>query len=168
MTYKTATSVTDLPHSAIQITSPSIADGRIQQVHAKESHGGENRAPGLTVHGLPESARFLSIVADDPDALKPAGKVWVHWNAFNIPARGERVDIAPGAQLDGDLGATSGGGRGWEGMAPPDGEHTYRFAVFASRDPIQVDLTRPWTIEDFERAYGHKTHRKAMIEGRFG
>lgn len=168
MTSPNTTSVTDLPNPSIQVTSSSIADGRIQKVHARQTHGGENRSPGLTVHRLPESARFLSIVADDPDAMKPAGKVWVHWNLFNIPVRGELIDILPGGKIEGDAGTTSSGDRGWEGMAPPDGVHTYRFAVFASREPIQVDLNRPWTIEEFERAYGQQTLRKAMITGQFG
>lgn len=162
------TSVTELPNPSIKITSSSIADGWIQQVHAKESHGGENQSPGLTVHGLPDDSRYLFIVGDDPDAVKPAGKVWVHWNQFNLPVRGELIDILPGGQLEGDAGMTSGGSFGWEGMAPPDGVHTYRFAVFASDEPVQVDTGKPWTIEDFERAYGHKMHRRAMIEGRFG
>jgi Raf kinase inhibitor-like YbhB/YbcL family protein len=152
---------------SMRLTSSSIADGRIQQIHAARSHGGDNQAPGLTVHGFPDEGQYLSVVADDPDAVVPTGKIWVHWNVFNVPHRGETVDLRAGQALDGTPGLTSGGASGYEGMAPPDAEHTYRFAVFASAEPIQVDTTRPWTVEDFERAYGNKTLRVALIEGRF-
>jgi Raf kinase inhibitor-like YbhB/YbcL family protein len=157
------------PHArSMRLTSASIADGRIQRVHAARSHGGEDQTPGLTVHGFPDEAHYLSVVADDPDAMGPTGRVWVHWNMFNVPHRGESVDLRPGQPMDGTPGITTGGRSGYEGMAPPDGEHTYRFAVFASAEPIQADTTRPWTVEDFERAYGNKTLRVALIEGRFG
>jgi Raf kinase inhibitor-like YbhB/YbcL family protein len=153
---------------SMKLTSSSIADGRLLKAHAARSHGGEDQTPGLSVHGFPEEANYLSVIADDPDAVGPAGRVWVHWNLFNVPARGEHQDLRAGQAYDGEPGLTSGGKRGYEGMAPPDGEHTYRFAVFASAQPIQADTTRPWTIEDFERTYGNKTLRVALIEGRFG
>jgi phosphatidylethanolamine-binding protein (PEBP) family uncharacterized protein len=94
------------------------------------------------------------------------GKVWVHWNVFNLPAQGA-VTIAAGQKLSGDIGQTSGGGRGYEGMCPPDGVHTYRFAVFASRDKLQVDTRTPLTIDAFEGKYGSQVLAKAQIAGKF-
>ncbi|TFZ01318.1 YbhB/YbcL family Raf kinase inhibitor-like protein [Ramlibacter rhizophilus] len=152
----------------MQLTSASIADGQIQQVHASRSKGGEDQPLSLTLHGVPAGARYLAIVADDPDAVKPTGKVWVHWNVFDVPRAGEVVDIRAGEALDGVTGRTTSGAQAYEGMAPPDGTHTYRFAVFASSDPLNVETGKAWTIDDFERAYGHRTLAKAQIEGRFG
>lgn len=151
----------------MQLTSSSIADGQIQRVHAAPQKGGQDQPPALTLKGVPDEAKYVSIVADDPDALKPAGKTWVHWNVFNVPLQGKELDIRAGQSLDGEVGLTSGGQRGYEGMAPPDGVHTYRFAVFASRAPLQVDTGKAWTIDEFERTYGSKAVAKAMVEGRF-
>lgn len=151
----------------MQVSSTSIANGQIQAVHAAKSKGGQDQPLALTVRGIPGEARYLCIVGDDPDALKPAGRVWVHWNVFNVPLQGDTLEIPAGQPPGGEAGTTSSGHRGYEGMAPPDGEHTYRFAVFASREPIKVDTGKAWTIHEFERSYGSQALGKAMTEGRF-
>lgn len=150
----------------MELSSSSIVGGQIQKPHACRGKGGTDQPLQLTIGGLPPDANFISIVADDPDAVRPAGKVWVHWNMFNVPAHGD-MTIAAGQQLSGDAGQTSGGGRGFEGMCPPDAVHTYRFAVFASRDKLQVDTGKPWTIDAFEARYGRQMLAKAQIVGKF-
>jgi Raf kinase inhibitor-like YbhB/YbcL family protein len=150
----------------MKISSSSIVGGQIQQAHACRAKGGTDQPLQVTIHELPADAHFISIVADDPDAMKPAGKVWVHWNVFNIPASGE-LNIAAGQKLSGDEGQTSGGRRGYEGMCPPDGVHTYRFAVFASRDKLQADARTAWTIDAFEAKYGGNVLAKAQVTGKF-
>lgn len=150
----------------MQLSSSSIVGGQIQKPHACRAKGGMDQAVQLTIRGLPADAHFISIVADDPDAVRPAGKVWVHWNVFNVPAHGD-LAIAAGQKLSGDIGQTSGGGQGYEGMCPPDGVHTYRFSVFASRDKLQVDTSKPWTIDAFEAKYGREVLAKAQITGKF-
>lgn len=151
----------------MELTSSSIVGGQIQQPHACRGKGGSDQPLQLTVRGIPADAKFLAIVADDPDAVKPAGKVWVHWNVFNVPVQGGELAVAAGQPLAGEAGRTSGGGRGYEGMCPPDGVHTYRFAVFATRDKLQVDAGQPWTIAAFERQFGPQLAARAMITGRF-
>jgi hypothetical protein len=150
----------------MQLSSSSIANGRIAQPHACRGKGGTDQPLQLSVHGLPADAKYIAIVGDDPDAVKPAGKVWVHWNVFNVPASGN-LDIAAGQQPSGVVGTTSGGGRGYEGMCPPDGVHTYRFAVFAFKDEVQVDARTAWTIDAFEQKYGAQAVAKAQISGKF-
>jgi len=150
----------------MELTSSSIVGGQIQKPHACRAKGGTDQPVQLSIRGLPADAKFISIVADDPDAMKPAGKVWVHWNVFNVPAHGE-LTIAAGQQLSGDIGQNSAGGRGYQGMCPPDGVHTYRFAVFASRDKLQVDTRTPLTIDAFESKYGSQVVAKAQISGNF-
>jgi len=150
----------------MELSSSSIVGGQIQKPHACRGKGGTDQSLQLTVRGLAAEVRFISIVGDDPDAVKPAGQVWVHWNVFNVPAQGA-IDIAAGQPLPGDVGQTTGGARGYEGMCPPDGVHTYRFAVFASRDKLVVDTRTPWTIARFESQHGAQVVAKAQITGRF-
>ncbi|MBL0418873.1 YbhB/YbcL family Raf kinase inhibitor-like protein [Ramlibacter sp. AW1] len=157
----------DIPTS-LTITSSSIADGRIQRVHACREQGGEDQSLSLTVHGLPPETRFLCVIVDDPDAMKPTGKVWVHWNVFNIETRGEMVDFRAGQPLGGEVGLNSSGQAAYQGMCPPDGRHTYRLAVFASRERLQVDTSKPWTLDDFQRAYGNRTIGSAQVSAQFG
>lgn len=150
----------------MQVASSAIVGGHIAQVHACRGKGGADQPPPLSIRGIPAGANYVSIVADDPDAVKPAGKVWVHWNVFNVPASGQR-DLAAGEPLAGDVGRTSGGARGYEGMCPPDGVHTYRFAVFATREKLKVDASHPWTIDRFEAKFGAEVLAKALVTGKF-
>ncbi|HEY0822696.1 MAG TPA: YbhB/YbcL family Raf kinase inhibitor-like protein [Ramlibacter sp.] len=150
----------------MQLTSSSIVGGHVARPHACRAKGGSDQPPQLSVRGIPPEAKYLAIVSDDPDAVRPAGKVWVHWNVFNVPASGQ-LDVAAGAHLPGDLGTTTGHAQGYEGMCPPDGVHTYRFAVFATKDRLQVDPRKPLTIDDFEAKFGAHVIAKAVISGKF-
>jgi Raf kinase inhibitor-like YbhB/YbcL family protein len=151
----------------MRLSSSSIAGGRIQQVHACRGKGGIDQSLQLAVDDIPAEARYIAIVGDDPDAVKPAGKVWVHWNVFNVPVAG-RLILDAGQKPSGDIGRTSGRAHhGYEGPCPPDGVHTYRFAVFATQDQLQVDTRQEWTIDAFEAAFGPQVVAKAMLTGAF-
>lgn len=150
----------------MELSSSSIVGGRIAKAQACRAQGGTDQPPQLAVRGIPPEAKYLAIVADDPDAVRPAGKVWVHWNVFNVPASGE-LQLAAGAQPGGEVGRTTGHAHGYEGMCPPDGVHTYRFAVFASKDKLQVDTHTPWTIDAFEQHFGVQLLARAMLTGQF-
>lgn len=151
----------------MELSSSSIAGGRIAPPHACRAKGGSDRSLQLDIRDIPHEGRYLAIVADDPDALRPAGKVWVHWNVFNVPAAGRHMEVAAGEKLAGDVGHTSGNTSGYEGMCPPDGVHTYRFAVFALREKVKVDTGEAWTIDAFEAKFGEHVVAKAMIIGAF-
>lgn len=150
----------------MELSSSSIVGGRIAKAHACGAKGGADQPLQLSVRGIPPEAKYLAIVADDPDAVRPAGKVWVHWNVFNVPVEGE-LQLAAGAHAPGEVGRTTGNARGYEGMCPPDGVHTYRFAVFASRDKLQVDTHTPWTIDSFEGRFSAQLAARAMLTGQF-
>ena len=150
----------------MQVSSSSIVDGRIAKPQACRAKGGSDQPPQLSVRDIPAEARYVCIVGDDPDAVRPAGKVWVHWNVFNVPAA-DALDIAAGESLQGDVWSTTGNAKGYEGMCPPDGVHTYRFAVFACRDPLKVDPRTPLTIDAFEAKFGAQVLDRAMMSGQF-
>lgn len=154
----------------LSLTSASIQDGKIERAHACRQQGGKDISPQLSIKSIPTEAKFLAVVSDDPDAVRPAGKVWVHWNLFNIPKKSDELDIAAGGTSDGDPGRTSGGVKGYEGMCPPDGIHTYRFAVFALSEKIELGGffgPSAMTIESFESKYRQLVLAKAVISGKF-
>lgn len=151
----------------MELSSSSIAGGRIATPHACRGKGGSDQSLPLSIREIPGEGRYLAIVADDPDAVAPTGKVWVHWNVFNVPAAGRHMEIDAGQQPAGDVGHTSGGASGYEGMCPPDGVHTYRFAVFALQDQVKIDTKAAWTIDAFEVKFGSQVVAKAVITGRF-
>ena len=154
---------------AMQLSSSSIVEGKILKEHACASHGGRDVSVQLSVKGIPADAKFLSIVMDDPDAVPVAGKTWVHWNLFNIAASG-LANIDAGAAPAGDAGRASGGSKTYEGMCPPNGTHTYRFAVFATKEKVDVGGffgPSAMTIDYFSSKFGALVVGKAQISGQF-
>lgn len=156
------------PQQSLNITSSSFVDGKIAQRHACGGQGGDDISPQITVSGLPVGSAFLAIVMDDPDAMAPAGKVWVHWNVVNIPAAS--LSFAAGAKPAGEQLRNSGGGSSYAGMCPPDGVHVYRLAVFALKEKLDTggffgpsDLT----IERFVSEYGDRILASKVIKGKF-
>jgi Raf kinase inhibitor-like YbhB/YbcL family protein len=148
------------------LRSSSIVDGKIAKVHACPDMGGKDRSVHLQIDGLPAGTRFVTIVVDDPDALQPAGKVWVHWNVFNIAVDGSSLTIPAGQPPKGDTGRSSGDMQGFEGMCPPNGTHTYRFAAFATAEKW-TPPAKTLTIEATEAALGPKALGKALLTGKF-
>lgn len=154
----------------INVTSESIVEGKINKIHACSKFGGRDSPVQIRAENVPEGAKFLALVADDPDAVRPAGRVWVHWNVFNVSSTGSTFTLESGVMPKGDLGRTSGNAKGYEGMCPPDGVHKYRFAVFALSERIETGGffgLSAMTIEQFETKYRSLIVGKGQIEGKF-
>ncbi|AQT70103.1 putative kinase inhibitor protein [Anaerohalosphaera lusitana] len=114
----------------IEITSPAFEEG--QSIPARYTDDGVNISPPLNWKGLPEEAKSLAIIADDPDA--PA-KTWVHWVVYNISPESSGLDegMAKDEKMpDGTMqGMTDFGSVGYGGPAPPSGTHRYFFKIYA-------------------------------------
>ena len=98
-----------------------------QQIPSKYTCDGENVHPPLQISDVPESAKSLALIMDDPDA--PMG-TWVHWTMWKIdPATSEiREDSVPEGVMQ---GVTSFGKPGYGGPCPPSGTHRYFFKLYA-------------------------------------
>jgi Raf kinase inhibitor-like YbhB/YbcL family protein len=110
----------------LHVSSSAFADG--QPIPQKYSCDGENVSPPLEWEGVPDSARSLAILCDDPDA--PAG-TFTHWVLYDIPAGVTR--LSEGAANIGEAGLNDFGKVGYGGPCPPhkDGAHRYFFHVYA-------------------------------------
>jgi Raf kinase inhibitor-like YbhB/YbcL family protein len=137
----------------MRIWSRIFEDG--QEIPAKYTCDGENVSPEITWSGVPESARSLALIMDDPDA--PHG-VFVHWLIWNIPA-GENaltdgIGIAAERSSGGSQGRNGFANLGYGGPCPPSGTHRYFFYLYAL-DTV-LDLAPGATREELERAMqGH-------------
>ncbi|MBN2456139.1 MAG: YbhB/YbcL family Raf kinase inhibitor-like protein [Sedimentisphaerales bacterium] len=65
----------------IKITSSAFEDGDL--IPAKYTCDGQDISPPLQWQSVPESAKTIALICDDPDA--PMG-TFVHWVLFNLPA----------------------------------------------------------------------------------
>ena len=114
----------------IEVTSPAFAEGELMP--ATYTADGEDISPPLEWTGVPEGAKSIALINDDPDA--PVG-TWVHWVLYNIPPDVTSLEenmppdetLANGARQ----GTTDFGRIGYGGPAPPSGTHRYFFKVYA-------------------------------------
>ena len=122
---------TDVP-AAIEVTSPAFtADEEIPVVF---SCAGRNISPPLAWTGVPDDARELALVVDDPDA--PRG-TFTHWILFGLPP--STSSLAEGTVPAGAKQArNSAGSAAYAGPCPPSGTHHYRFTVYALDEPLAV------------------------------
>ena len=108
----------------MKITSPAF--GNNQPIPSRFTCDGDNVSPPLVFSDVPDNAKSLALIVDDPDA--PLG-TWVHWVVFNIPK--EVREIKENSVPQGVQGLTSAGQPSYQGPCPPSGTHRYFFKLYA-------------------------------------
>jgi hypothetical protein len=152
----------------MKISSAGINEGQIDKVHACSNKGGKNQSPQISISGIPGGTSHITIIIDDPDAVSAAGKTWVHWNVFNVRVSGNEYSLGAGEKPSGIIGKNSGG-KGYGGMCPPDGRHTYRFAAFATKGDVKVKTSgwkgKAYTIDKFRKDFSASIIESAQTNG---
>lgn len=143
---------------SLKITSSAFSDNSL--IPAKYTCDGENINPPLEISGVPESAKSLALIVDDPDA--PVG-LWIHWVAWNINPKTK--SIPEGIQSVGVNGLNTRGKAGYDGPCPPDKEHRYFFKIFAL--DTQLDIPQKGTADDLLKAMDGHIVEKAELIGRY-
>lgn len=129
-------------------------------IPAEYTCDGQDVSPALSISQVPENTKSLALIMDDPDAVKPAGKVWNHWIVFNIPAG--TTGIPKGEEPKGIHGKGTSGNLKYHGPCPPDAEHRYFFKLYAI--DTELDLEEGVSKEDVEEAMkGHIIKKVELI-----
>lgn len=147
---------------SLTLTSPAFADGEaIPQEYGREYR---NVNPPLSIDGVPTEAVSLALAFDDPDALEVAGTIWDHWVLIDLPP--DVSEIEEGSPpVEATEGTNDFDEVGYDGPAPPEAEHTYRFRLFALDEALGLDSNA--TIADVEdAAQGHLVD-SATLTGTF-
>jgi Raf kinase inhibitor-like YbhB/YbcL family protein len=121
-----------VPALALQISSPAFADG--QPIPAKYARGHTNLSPVLRIKGVPDRAKSLALIVDDPDA---PSALFTHWLAWNIsPQHALFLEGRPprGAVV----GKNSLGHVKYDGPFPPSGTHRYVFHLYALDSSLKL------------------------------
>lgn len=108
----------------------STAFGNGEFIPAKYTCVGDGISPPLSFSEIPEGAKSLALIVDDPDA--PGGD-FVHWLVWNISVSG---DILGGVQ-----GKTSFGENKYGAPCPPSGVHRYFFKIYALDSLLDLPVT---------------------------
>ena len=140
---------------SLVLTSTAFAPGG--KIPAQYTCEGRDVSPALAWTGVPESAKSLALIVDDPDA--PSG-TFHHWGAYDIPASTRSIarGQAVGPQATNDAGTS-----GYMGPCPPKGHgpHHYHFKLYAL-DVETLGLPTGAKIPDVEQAA--KQHQIARGE----
>jgi len=75
-------------NAAMAMTLNSPAFQQNGHIPSKYTCEGEDVSPLLAWEGVPNGAKSLALIIDDPDAPDPKAPkmVWVHWVVYNMPA----------------------------------------------------------------------------------
>src|SRR5271167_2822798 len=149
----------------MEIRSAAFAPGA--PIPTKYTCSGENISPALSFSGLPQSARSLALIVDDPDA---PGGTFSHWVVYNLPPQTTHLDeaVKKGTAIPGggSQGRNDFGGDGYGGPCPPPGRpHHYRFRLFALNSQI---APQPATGPGVEQAMDGHILASAEVVGTFG
>ncbi len=116
----------------MKLTSSAFENNQL--IPAKYTCDGEDINPPLQIEGIPEGAKSLVLIVDDPDA--PRG-TWVHWVIWNIDPDISLIEegSAPKGGIEGlnDFGKHSYGG-----PCPPSGIHHYYFKIYSLDTRLEI------------------------------
>ena len=152
------------------MTMTSTAFDHEGQIPSKYTCEGQNISPPLSWHGVPDSARSLVLIVDDPDAPDPKAPrmTWVHWVLYNVPtsatALAEAVPsggLPPGTRQ----GLNDWKRAGYGGPCPPIGRHRYFFKLYAI-DRSLPDMAHA-TKADVEKAIAGHILGEAVLIGTY-
>lgn len=131
------------------LRSPAFEHGGA--IPKRHTCDGDDTSPSLSWSGIPEGARSLALLVDDPDAPDPKAPkmTWVHWVLYNMPAN--TTELPEGIDIEALPGNTRAGKNDWQraeygGPCPPIGRHRYFFKLFAL-DVELPDLGQPTKVE---------------------
>lgn len=147
----------------MQLTSSAFENqGKIP---AKYTCDGANINPPLTIANVPESAKSLVLIMEDPDVPKKLRKdgMWDHWIIFNIPPN--LREIQEGREPPGIHGLGTSENLDYFGPCPPDREHRYFFKLYALN--AELKLLQKVTKKEVEIAMKEYIIAQAELMGRY-
>ena len=122
---------TEIPtdYRALNITSPAFKAGG--NIPTRFTCDGEDVNPPLEILHIPQEAKSLVLIVEDPDA---PGGIWLHWLVWNIPVTHHIKE----SDIPGDQGVNDFGRNDYGGPCPPSGTHRYFFKIYALDDVLDL------------------------------
>lgn len=149
----------------MKLTSTAFAhNAEIPRAHTCD---GKDVSPPLAWSAVPQGAKSLVLIVDDPDAPDPAAPkmTWVHWVLYNIPASASGFAQGVAAR---DLPAGTREGlndwkrTGYGGPCPPIGQHRYYHKLYAL-DVVLPDLGKPTKAALEKAMQGHVLAQTELV-----
>jgi len=153
-----ASAVCGAGQSQMKISSSAFSEGAA--IPPKFTCDGEDTSPPLKIEGVPQAAKSLVLVVDDPDA--PTG-LFTHWMVWNIDPK--TSSVAAGSAPGGTQGKNDFGKTGYGGPCPPSGTHRYNFKIFALDQ--QLSLSAGAGRKQLDAAMKGHVIGQAQLTGRY-
>ena len=131
----------DVMYKSLHVTSTAFQHKEI--IPVKHTCDGANVNPPLHIDHIPEDAKCLALIVDDPDATTGT---FVHWVLWNIPVTHKIEENS----IPGEEGKNDFKKHHWGGPCPPSGTHRYFFKVYALNQLLELPANT--TKEDLEKA----------------
>ena len=116
----------------MEIKSRAFKNG--EYIPSRYTCDGGNFNPPLEIYDIPEEAKILAIVVDDPDA---PSKTWVHWLLWNISVDNHSIEENDPPK-NAVYGMNDFGNMDYGGPCPPSGVHRYFFKVYALNKKLHL------------------------------
>lgn len=130
-----------------------------ENIPSKYTCEGINVSPPLSWDGIPEGAKSLALIMDDPDST---ANPWVHWLVCDIPVHleGNPEDEIPknSKQVKNTFGKLDYGG-----PCPGSGTHRYFFKLYA----LDVEKLEHVTDNNFYKLVDKHKIEQATLMGRY-
>lgn len=149
--------------TGFEIESSAFEDGG--EIATKYTCEGQDLSFPLSWSGVPDGAKSLVLVVDDPDA---PGTTWVHWLLYDLPARDG--SLPEGVDRDRLPAGTGEGQNDWKrtgygGPCPPTGRHRYFVKLYAL--DTKLDDLGPATQARVAKAMRGHILQSAQIVGTY-
>ena len=146
------------------LTSSAFGEGEL--IPSRYTCDGANVSPPLEWQGVPDNARSLALIVEDPDA--PSG-TFVHWVLYHLPSSaGELPEGVTPSEVT-KTGAIEGRNDfhkiGYGGPCPPGGTHRYFFRLYALNAVVQLHTGA--TGKELESAMKGRIADEAQLMGRY-
>ena len=132
-----------------------------QAIPRRHTCEGDDLSPPLSWSSVPEGARSLALIVDDPDA---PGGTFTHWLGWGLDAAAQGLGEGDAAPVEGrnDFGTS-----GYRGPCPPPGHgpHRYSFRLYAL--DAAPDVRRGAPTRELERALEGHTLAVAELMGSY-
>lgn len=119
-------------YKVLRLNSDAFADN--ETIPSKYTCDGIDVNPSIHIGNLPETAKSLAIIVDDPDA--PGGS-FTHWVIWNIPLTHHIKE----GHKHGEEGLNDFRQHQYNGPCPPSGTHRYYFKVYALDSALDLAKT---------------------------
>ncbi len=126
----------------MELTSPNFQNGG--SIPAEFACDGRNASPELNIADVPNGAKSLVLIMDDPDASR--GVTFTHWVVWNIPVGVKTISegVVPSGVV---IGQNDFGNFGYGGPCPPVGlTHHYHFKLYALGETLDLGRDIPLSV----------------------